>query len=159
MAASGNNTLGSPPLPKSTTASVKGLLTKSKCEISAHFSQEPRHTSGEQSSQGSGVYFQSKTQCQLRLLDLSILVHITMTEQNLPELIQIHATDAGLRMRGHSHLEGQWQCQTSDLPSPSPLDFENLAVGQMMGHEEPGTAVASLSPPGSLMSVGTGLIS
>lgn len=83
-----------------------------------------------------------------------------MAKQNLPELIQIHAADAGLRMRGYSHSEGQWQCQTSEPPRhPSPLDFENLAVGQMMGHEEPGTTAASLSPPGSLMSVGSGLIS
>lgn len=44
------------------------------------------------------VDFQAKAQSQLRLLNFSILVHIAVTQENLPELIKVHPTDAGLRI-------------------------------------------------------------
>lgn len=46
---------------------------------------------------GLGVDFQPKTQSQLRLLNFSILVHIAVAQKNLPKLIKVHPSDAGLR--------------------------------------------------------------
>lgn len=46
---------------------------------------------------GLGVDFQPKTQSQLRLLNFSILVHVTVAQKNLPKLIKVHPSDAGLR--------------------------------------------------------------
>ena len=45
---------------------------------------------------GLGVDFQPKTQSQLRLLNFSILVHIAVAQKNLPKLIKVHPSDAGL---------------------------------------------------------------
>ena len=46
---------------------------------------------------GLGVDFQPETQSQLRLLNFSILVHIAVAQKNLPKLIKVHPSDAGLR--------------------------------------------------------------
>lgn len=60
-----------------------------------------------------GVDFQPKTQSQLRFLDFSILVHITVAQENLPELIKVRPADARLRMT-------KTECQLGQLLAVPP---------------------------------------
>ena len=88
-------------MPKNTTPFVRTFafcVPSSKAQIQ-FYQQELRNTLRAKGKAvwGLGVDFQPKTQSQLRLLNFSILIHIAVTQKNLPELIKVHAADAGLR--------------------------------------------------------------
>ena len=99
---------------------------------------------------GLGVDFQPKTQSQLRLLNFSILVHIAVAQKNLPKLIKVHPSDAGLRKQKITCQQAsQWWSHPFMPPCPHSMSTKlrgHPAFWERLPEDRPPGRTPSLHP-------------